>query len=120
RFGRKLGADPMTFLGLAGVGDLVVTCSTPLSRNFRIGQMLGRGESIDRAIKDLDQVAEGINTVKLVKDKADDLEVYMPLVSGLYKIIYENESISSMTSSLMLSEQMLDVDFETVAEKGLL
>ncbi len=120
RFGRKLGADPMTFLGLAGVGDLVVTCSTPLSRNFRIGQMLGRGESIDRAIKDLDQVAEGINTVKLVKDKADELEVYMPLVSGLYKIIYENESISNMTSSLMLSEQMLDVDFETVAEKGLL
>ena len=120
RFGRKLGADPMTFLGLAGVGDLVVTCSTPLSRNFRIGQMLGHGESIDRAIKDLDQVAEGINTVKLVKDKADELEVYMPLVSGLYKIIYENESISSMTSSLMLSEQMLDVDFETVAEKGLL
>ncbi len=47
RFGRELGADPMTFLGLAGVGDLVVTCSTPLSRNYRIGLALGAGKSID-------------------------------------------------------------------------
>ena len=67
RFGRELGADPMTFLGLSGVGDLIVTCSTPLSRNYRIGQSLGMGKSIEEATADIGQVAEGVNTVKLVK-----------------------------------------------------
>ena len=119
RFGRRLGADPMTFLGLSGVGDLVVTCATSLSRNFRVGQALGRGKTISQALTELDQVAEGVNTVRQVKIKADELGVYMPLVSGLYKIIYEKESIRSMMSSLMLSERMLDVEFEALAEKSL-
>ncbi len=117
RFGREIGADPMTFLGLAGVGDLVVTCSTPLSRNFRIGQALGQGKSIEAAIAEVGQVAEGVNTVKLVKEKADELGVYMPLATGLYRIIYENESLRSIISSLMLSEQALDVEFEASSEK---
>ncbi|MCG8413259.1 MAG: NAD(P)H-dependent glycerol-3-phosphate dehydrogenase [Pseudomonadales bacterium] len=119
RFGSELGADPMTFLGLSGVGDLVVTCSTPLSRNFRIGQALGRGKSIDEAVAEVGQVAEGVNTVKLVKEKADKMNVYMPLVTGLYKIIYEQESIRNIMSSLMLSEQALDVEFAASAEKSL-
>jgi len=117
RFGREIGADPMTFLGLAGVGDLVVTCSTPLSRNFRIGQALGKGKSSEEAIAEVGQVAEGVNTVKLVKEKADELGVYMPLATGLYKIIYENESLRSIISSLMLSEQALDVEFAARSEK---
>lgn len=117
RFGREIGADPMTFLGLAGVGDLVVTCSTPLSRNYRIGQALGEGKTIEEAAEEVGQVAEGVNTVKLVKEKAEELDVYMPLATGLYKIICENESIESIVSSLMLSEQALDVEFAASAEK---
>lgn len=119
RFGRELGADPMTFLGLAGVGDLVVTCSTPLSRNYRVGQALGAGKSIEEAVSEIGQVAEGVNTVKLVKEKADELGVYMPLVTGLYKIVYEKESIRDIVSSLMLGEQALDVEFAASAEKVL-
>lgn len=119
RFGRELGADPMTFLGLAGVGDLVVTCSTPLSRNYRIGQALGSGKSIEEAVNEVGQVAEGVNTLKLVKEKADELGVYMPLVTGLYKIVYERESIRNIISSLMLGEQALDVEFAASAEKVL-
>lgn len=119
RFGRELGADPMTFLGLAGVGDLVVTCSTPLSRNYRVGQALGAGKSIEEAVAEVGQVAEGVNTVKLVKEKADELGVYMPLASGLYRIIYEKESISNIISSLMLGEQALDVEFAARDEKKL-
>ena len=119
RFGRELGADPMTFLGLAGVGDLVVTCSTPLSRNYRIGQALGAGKSVEEAILEVGQVAEGINTVKQVKEKADELKVYMPLASGLYNIIYGNESIDNIISSLMLSEKALDVEFAANEEKVL-
>ncbi|MEQ8409185.1 MAG: NAD(P)H-dependent glycerol-3-phosphate dehydrogenase [Gammaproteobacteria bacterium] len=119
RFGRELGADPMTFLGLAGVGDLVVTCSTPLSRNFRIGQALGSGKSIEAATAEVGQVAEGVNTVKLVKEKADELGVYMPLASGLYRIIYEQDSIESIIASLMMGEQALDVEFAAKDQKTL-
>jgi glycerol-3-phosphate dehydrogenase (NAD(P)+) len=119
RFGRELGADPMTFLGLSGVGDLVVTCSTPLSRNFRIGQALGSGKSIEEAMAEVGQTAEGVNTVKLVAEKAEELGVYMPLATGLYRIIYEGETIRSIISSLMLSEQALDVEFAASREKNL-
>jgi glycerol-3-phosphate dehydrogenase (NAD(P)+) len=113
RFGVELGADPMTFLGLSGVGDLIVTCSSPLSRNFRVGKALGEGKDIDVVISEMDQVAEGVNTLKQVKDKADELGVKMPLVSGLYEIVYNNQTVDHIISSLMLEEQGLDVEFAT-------
>lgn len=120
RFGRELGADPMTFLGLAGVGDLVVTCSTPLSRNYRLGFALGQGKSVDEAAAEIGQVVEGVNTVKHVAEKAKELGVYMPLASGLYEIIYGQQSIRNMIAALMLGEQALDVEFEANQEKILI
>ena len=120
RFGREMGADPMTFLGLAGVGDLVVTCSTPLSRNYRIGEALGRGKSLEEAVEEVGQVAEGVNTVRLVAKKAEEKAVYMPLATGLYKILYEKHSIESIISSLMLGDQALDVEFAAHSEKVLI
>jgi len=119
RFGSELGADPMTFLGLSGVGDLIVTCSTPLSRNYRLGLALGQGKSIEEAAEEVGQVAEGVNTLKQVKEKAEELEVYMPLATGLYNIIYERESMTNIISSLMLGEQALDVEFAANREKTL-
>lgn len=112
RFGRKIGADPMTFLGLSGVGDLIVTCSSSLSRNFRVGFALGQGKSLEESVGELDQIAEGVNTLRLVKEKADELGVYMPLASGLYAIIYEGASVDRVVASLMLGEQALDVEYE--------
>jgi glycerol-3-phosphate dehydrogenase (NAD(P)+) len=112
RFGVCLGADPMTFLGLSGVGDLIVTCSSPLSRNFRVGKALGEGKDLDMIINELGQVAEGVNTVRLVKEKADELGVHMPLCSSLYEIIYNKAGIDHIIKSLMLSETELDVEFE--------
>jgi glycerol-3-phosphate dehydrogenase (NAD(P)+) len=111
RFGVALGADPMTFLGLSGVGDLIVTCSSPLSRNFRVGKALGEGKDLDLVISEMDQVAEGVNTLKQVKDKADELGVKMPLVNGLYEIVYNNQTVDHIIRSLMLEEQGLDVEF---------
>lgn len=119
RFGRSLGADPMTFLGLSGVGDLVVTCSSPLSRNFRVGYALGQGKTLDEAITEVGQVAEGVNTLKLVNDRAAELNVYMPLMKGLYQIIYQNESVASIVASLMLGEQALDVEYAANETKTL-
>jgi glycerol-3-phosphate dehydrogenase (NAD(P)+) len=119
RFGRELGADPMTFLGLAGVGDLIVTCSSSLSRNFRVGLALGEGKSIQDAIAGIGQVAEGVNTLKQVKEKADELGVYMPLASGLYQIVYEGKPVSQVISALMMGEGALDVEYEAHRAKQL-
>ena len=117
RFGRVLGADPMTFLGLAGVGDLVVTCSSPLSRNFRLGFALGEGKSLEAASQEIGQVVEGVNTVRLVSQRAAELEIYMPLASGLYRVLFEGASLDSVVSSLMLGEQALDVEFAAQTDK---
>ena len=111
RFAVSMGADPLTFLGLAGVGDLIVTCSSPLSRNYRVGFALGKGQSLDEILADLGQVAEGVNTLKLLKAEADRRDIYMPLVSGLYAILYERKSLDEVISGMMLAEQPQDVEF---------
>jgi glycerol-3-phosphate dehydrogenase (NAD(P)+) len=111
RFAVELGANPMTFLGLSGIGDLFVTCTSPLSRNFRIGSSLGNGKSLDEAIKEVGQVAEGINTSRLVKLKADELGIYMPLASALYATLFERRPIRDSLNEMMVSEQSMDVDF---------
>jgi glycerol-3-phosphate dehydrogenase (NAD(P)+) len=117
RFGRSLGADPMTFLGLSGVGDLVVTCSSPLSRNYRLGFALGLGQTMDEATKEIGQVVEGVNTVRLVKKRAEELGIYMPLASGLYSALFEGASLDAIISSLMAGEQALDVEFAAQDDK---
>lgn len=119
RFGLALGADPMTFLGLSGVGDLIVTCSTPLSRNFRVGKALAEGKSIETIQAELGQVAEGVNTLKQVVEKAKSLKIEMPLAEGLYEIIYNNQDIEHIIITLLLEERGLDVEFEAGQAKQL-
>jgi glycerol-3-phosphate dehydrogenase (NAD(P)+) len=111
RFAVNLGADPLTFLGLAGVGDLIVTCSSPLSRNYRVGYALGKGQALDDILDELGQVAEGINTLRLLKSEAERRDIYMPLVTGLYAILYERQSLDDVIGGLMLAEQPQDVEF---------
>jgi len=111
RFAVSMGANPMTFLGLAGVGDLVATCMSPLSRNYRVGYALGSGQSLDEAVAELGQVAEGVNTLRIVRDKCQQLDVYMPLLQGLYQVVYEGAAPSEVAKSMMLSEQSSDVEF---------
>jgi glycerol-3-phosphate dehydrogenase (NAD(P)+) len=111
RLASHLGADPMTFLGLAGVGDLVVTCSSPLSRNYRIGQALGQGQSVSEALEALGQTAEGINTVTLVARRARELGIYMPIVSGLEAILFRDYALETVISGLMQGEHNHDVEF---------
>ena len=111
RFAVCLGANPMTFLGLAGVGDLMVTCNSSLSRNFRVGYAVGKGTQLEDAIEELGEVAEGINTLRSVKQKAEELDVYMPLVQGLYAILIEKKEIKDIISGMMLAQQSTDVEF---------
>ncbi|SEL92685.1 NAD(P)H-dependent glycerol-3-phosphate dehydrogenase [Halomonas daqiaonensis] len=111
RFAVDQGANPMTFLGLAGVGDLIVTCSSALSRNYRVGQALGEGKTLEQAVEALGQVAEGVNTVRLVRDKAHEDSVYMPLAEGLYQVLFKGVPARDMARLLMLGEQSSDVEF---------
>lgn len=111
RFAVELGANPLTFLGLSGVGDLILTCTSDLSRNYRVGFSIGLGKGLDQAIEEIGQVAEGVNTVKLVKQKADELAVYMPLVSGLHAVLFEGLPVAEVAKKLMQGEQNHDVEF---------
>lgn len=111
RFAVAHGANPMTFLGLAGVGDLIVTCSSNLSRNYRVGYAMGEGRTLEEAIDALGQVAEGVNTVKLVCAKAADIGVYMPLAEGLYHVLFDGVPAKDMARMLMMGEQSSDVEF---------
>ncbi|WP_245392360.1 NAD(P)H-dependent glycerol-3-phosphate dehydrogenase [Salinicola endophyticus] len=111
RFAVALGANPMTFLGLSGVGDLIVTCSSQLSRNYRVGYALGEGANLDEAIEALGQVAEGVNTVKLVCAKAREEGIYMPLAQGLHHVMFDDVPARDMARALMENEQSSDVEF---------
>jgi glycerol-3-phosphate dehydrogenase (NAD(P)+) len=111
RFAVCMGANPMTFIGLAGVGDLIVTCMSPLSRNYRVGYALGEGKSLEQAVAALGQVAEGVNTIKHVKEKAAEMDVYMPLVAGLYEVVFNNAPVAEVVKMLMMNEQSTDVEF---------
>jgi len=111
RFAVSQGANPMTFLGLAGVGDLIVTCSSPKSRNYQVGFALGQGLSLDEAVTRLGEVAEGVNTLKVLKVKAQEQQVYMPLVAGLHAILFEGRTLNQVIELLMRAEPKTDVDF---------
>jgi glycerol-3-phosphate dehydrogenase (NAD(P)+) len=111
RFAVKLGANPLTFLGLSGVGDLFATCNSPLSRNYQIGYALGKGKSLEQAAKELGQTAEGINTVVQVRARAQELDVYMPITCALYDVIFEGAPPLSIAVSLMKNGHRSDVEF---------
>ena len=111
RFAVSQGANPMTFLGLAGVGDLIVTCSSPKSRNYQVGFALGEGLSLEEAVSRLGEVAEGVNTLKVLKAQAQELNVYMPLVAGLHAILFEGRTLNQVIEVLMRGEPKTDVDF---------
>ena len=81
--GTAYGASPLTFLTLAGVGDLFLTCSSSTSRNYTVGYRLGKGEQLDHIIKTLGSVAEGVTTAKGMKAIVDELGVAAPIASGV-------------------------------------
>lgn len=111
RFADQLGANAITFLGLAGVGDLILTCSSDLSRNYRVGYAIGSGKTLETILSEMGQVAEGVNTLKVVKQKAGELGVYMPLASGLHGVLFEGQDIAEVVQTLMTGEMTTDVEF---------
>lgn len=111
RFAVSMGANPFTFLGLAGVGDLMVTCTSPLSRNYQLGEKIATGRSLSEAVEDLGKLAEGVNTLAVVFDQCQKQDIYMPLVAALHKLLHEDSPLDAVVRELMTSAQSSDVDF---------
>lgn len=88
RIGAAYGANPLTFLGLAGVGDLFLTCSSPTSRNYTVGYRLGKGEALETIIKTLGSVAEGVTTVKGVMKIIEGLGIEAPIATAVSGAIW--------------------------------
>ena len=101
RLGSALGADPRTFSGLAGMGDLVLTCTGGLSRNRTLGVRLGKGEKLDDILKGAKTVAEGVKTAQAARELARKNNIEMPIVEEMYKILYEGKDPRQATKDLM-------------------
>jgi glycerol-3-phosphate dehydrogenase (NAD(P)+) len=109
--GRALGGNTKAFLGVAGVGDLVTTCNSSLSRNFNVGFRLAHGETLEEIIASTDEIAEGVNTVQIVKKCADYYNVKAPITSTLYKVFFEDLTVKQALQYLMRYPLNVDIDF---------
>lgn len=102
RLGVAMGADPLTFAGLAGIGDLVVTCMSGLSRNRHLGELIGRGMTLEEAESTMTMVAEGVRTTASVVELARRHDVEMPITFAVHSILFENKSPQEAVRDLMM------------------
>ena len=111
RFAVAKGANPITFLGLSGMGDLVATCTSKLSRNYQLGFNIGKKMNLEAAKKEVGQVAEGLRTLSVIKNESDRLKINMPLVESLYNIIYKDYDPHELINDLINNPHEVDVEF---------
>jgi len=109
--GKALGADPRAFFGLAGVGDLIATCSTKQSRNFTVGLRLSAGEKIEDIMASMEEVAEGINTLKITKALINNYKLRAPITETIYRIMYGQINMKQAIEYLILYPFSEDVDY---------
>ena len=101
RLGEQLGAEASTFVGMAGLGDLVLTCTDNQSRNRRFGLALGKGTGVEQAMADIGQVVEGYCNTKEVRMLAERLNVEMPIVEQVYQVLYQGKSALHAAQNLL-------------------
>ena len=111
RFAVAKGANPITFLGLSGMGDLVSTCTSNLSRNFQLGVCLGEGLSLEESKNNVGQIAEGLRTLEVLKKEAEKLNISMPLVNSLHNLINKDTSPKTLIDDLINNPHEVDVEF---------
>ena len=112
RFAVAKGADPITFLGLSGMGDLVATCTSKLSRNYQLGFNLGKGMKLMDAKLKVGQVAEGLRTLEVIKEESSKLKLKMPLVESLYNIVNKESEPNTLIDDLINNPNEVDVEFK--------
>jgi glycerol-3-phosphate dehydrogenase (NAD(P)+) len=110
RLGTSLGANPLTFLGLPGVGDLVVTCTSVHSRNWRAGHLLGSGKSLEETLDQMGMVVEGVSTAKAAYQFAQKQQVEMPITAGIYDIIFNGKNPKIVVENLMNRSKREEMD----------
>jgi glycerol-3-phosphate dehydrogenase (NAD(P)+) len=108
--GKALGASEKAFLGIAGVGDLMATCNSKLSRNFRVGYNLAKGKKLEDIVEEIGEVAEGIKTLQIIK-LLDKYEFNAPIAEALHRIIFEDWSIKKGVAYLMSRPVSFDADY---------
>lgn len=108
RLGEKMGANPETFWGLSGVGDLIVTCTSMHSRNRRAGILIGQGKTVDEAIAEVNMVVEGIVNCNAAYKLSQKYNVDMPIVSEAYNVIYNGKSPKDAVTDLMIRDKKLE------------
>ena len=101
RLGIKMGANPMTFAGLAGIGDLVLTCTGNLSRNYMVGYKIGQGKSLEEILSEMKMVAEGVKNAESIYRLSQKLDVEMPITEQVYLVLYADKSPKLAASALM-------------------
>ena len=116
RLGQHFKVDPMTLSGLAGVGDLMVTCTSEQSRNFRVGKRIGEGESIDDILKGMHQVAEGVRTSQAAYDLAQRFREPLPIIETIYAILYQGLSLDKAAQSLLGRPMHFEHDSHRIVE----
>jgi glycerol-3-phosphate dehydrogenase (NAD(P)+) len=104
RLGKQLGADPLTFSGLSGMGDLIVTCMSRHSRNRHVGEEIGKGKSLEQVLKSMTMVAEGVKTSQAVVKLAQREDVEMPISIQVYKVLFENKNPKKALHDLLSRE----------------
>lgn len=104
RFGIALGAEPHTFSGLAGLGDIITTCMSPHGRNRHVGERLGRGERLEQILQSMEKVAEGVHTTKSAYQRASTMAVDMPITEQVYQVLYEEKQPLEAVHELMVRE----------------
>jgi len=109
--GRALGGNVKAFLGLAGVGDLVATCTSKLSRNFTLGYRLAAGEDLNKILNSMEEVAEGVNTIKITKKIAEHYRVRAPITNMLHDVLFEDLPLTDALQFLMKYPFIDDIDF---------
>jgi glycerol-3-phosphate dehydrogenase (NAD(P)+) len=109
--GRALGGDLKAFLGVAGIGDLVTTCNSPMSRNFTVGYRLAKGEKLKDILADMTEIAEGVNTVRIAKKCSDYYKVRALITDRLYKVLFEGMTVEEALGFLMRYPLNVDIDF---------
>lgn len=111
RLGIRLGADPLTFSGLTGIGDLVVTCTSVHSRNHRCGLALGQGKKLEQVLAEMGMVVEGVKTTKATVELARELGVAMPIAEEMYRVLFEELSVEKAVHNLMTRTKKSEQDF---------
>ena len=116
RLGVAMGADPLTFAGLSGIGDLIVTCASRHSRNRRLGIELAKGACLEEALQKIGMVVEGVETARTVNALKERYGVEMPIATQIAKTLFEGVPVKEAVHSLMLREPKPEQEFGALGE----